>query len=382
MRSDWRYKIGTNYNLDFGVMLTSFNYIPNKIIQSNSTLENNVETIQFFENTAYISNQITFFNFIDADISLRLVNYLNKNYTDNLKLEPRINIISRISQNHSLNFSFQDVNQFAHLLYTSGAIMNNEIWVPADDNLKPSQSRQYAFGWKGTFAKGMYDTELGYYHKSLNNLSTYKEGYSNLLGDGGWRSKIENKGKGESFGIEFLLRKNKGDWTGFIGYTFSETTRQFDGINKGKKFVFDYDRPHSFAINLNRNLSKKWKGSFSWVYQTGLPYTPVIGRQYITDGPDYYVEALIYGERNSARIKDYHRLDLGFTYEKTSKKGRRELWTFSVYNAYNRSNPNAYFYDDNRNYDERENRVYKPLKLYQISFFPLIPTASYKVFFE
>jgi hypothetical protein len=381
LRSDWHYKAGMNYNLDFGAMVTSFSHIPNKIIQSNSSLEQNFELIQSFENAAYISNQITFLNIIDADIGMRFVSYLNNNY-NSVKFEPRINVNGRLNKNQSLNFSFQLVNQFAHLLYTSGVIMNNEIWVPADDRLKPSQTIQYAIGWKGTFVNGMFDAELNCYYKLLSNLSTYKEGYSNLLGDGGWRSKIENDGKGESAGFEFLLRKNKGDWSGFIGYTFSETTRQFEGINKGKKYVFDYDRPHSFAVNVNRNLSEKWHVSFSWVYQTGLPYTPVIGRQYIPDGPNYYKEALIYGERNSARMKDYHRLDLGFTYEKTTKKGRRTLWTFSIYNAYNRSNPNAYYYDDNRNYDEIENRVYKPLKMYQISFFPLIPTVSYKVFFE
>jgi hypothetical protein len=119
-----------------------------------------------------------------------------------------------------------------------------------------------------------------------------------------------------------------------------------------------------------------------WVYQTGLPFTPVIGRQYIPSEYGGFVEALIYGERNSVRMKDYHRLDLGLACEKINQHGRKVIWNFSVYNAYNQMNPNAYYYGNNSTYDDRVNGTFKPLKLYQMSFFPLIPTVSYKMFFD
>lgn len=379
--NDWQYKVSKNYDLDFGLKLSSLRHIPNKIINSNSTIDEEYEVIQSFENAIYVNNQITILNFLDANVGLRGVSFINNDFSK-LALEPRLSLTARLWRQQSLNFSYQHVNQFAHLLFTSGAIMNNEIWVPANDDLKPSQSVQYSLGWKGEYADGMFDSEVSVYYKKLNNLATYKEGYSNLLGDGGWRNKIESDGTGQSKGIEFLFRKNKGEWTGFVGYTYSETTRQFDGINRGEEYVFDYDRPHSFSFNVNKKLNEKWNANLVWVYQTGLPYTPVLGRQYVPVREGAYDEALIYGERNSARMKDYHRLDLGFSYEKTTKKGRRAIWTFSVYNAYSRSNPNAYYYDDNRSYKDIENGIYKPLKLYQISFFPIIPTVTYKVFFD
>jgi hypothetical protein len=93
---------------------------------------------------------------------------------------------------------------------------------------------------------------------------------------------------------------------------------------------------------------------------------------------------LIYGERNSRRMRAYHRLDLGLRKETLTKKGRRAQWNFSVYNAYNRKNPSAVYYSTDPNDIEvnKAGEAYEALQLYQLSFFPLIPTASYKVFFE
>ena len=382
-RSDWQYKITNNYNLDFGIKLTALNHIPNKISQSD-ILAQSYEQILSYENAVYFSNQVTLFSFIDADIGLRAVSFINNGYSK-FGIEPRINLNFHIFSAQTLNLSCQKVNQFAHLLLTNGAILKNEIWVPADENIEPSTSVQYAVGWKAGFAKGRFDTELNLYYKELNKLASYKEGYSNLLGDGGWRNKIETGGVGKSLGLEFLLRKNKGNWTGFFAYTLSKTTRQFDKINRGEEFVFDYDRPHSASINVSRKLSEKWSASASWVYQTGLPFTQVLGRQYIPDGTDGYKEVLIYGERNSATMQDYHRLDLGFTCKKINRKGLKAEWNYSVYNAYSRHNPTAYYYNThpmNIEWDSSNKSTYEPLNLYKVSFFPIIPTVSYKVYFE
>lgn len=383
LRSDWQFKVAKNYNLEFGAKLTMLNHIPNKIEDSNNPGGNDYEQIRSFENTIYINNRLTLFSFIDANIGFTGMGFINNDFTD-YNIEPRLSLNTRINNMHSLNITYQRVNQFAHLLFTSGAIMNNEIWVPSDESIPPSWSVQYSAGWKGSFAKNMFDSEINIYFKELNELATYKEGYSNLLGDGGWRNKIETGGFGESKGIEFLLRKNEGAWTGFIGYSYSKTIRKYDGINKGEEYVFDYDRPHSASINVSREFNAKWSLSASWVYQTGLPYTPVLGRHYYPDGYGNFSEILIYGERNSERMKDYHRLDLGFVCKKKTKKGRNSEWNFSVYNVYNRHNPNSYYYASEKNnyktFDYEGN--YQSLKLYQMSFFPIIPTVSYKVFFE
>ena len=129
--------------------------------------------------------------------------------------------------------------------------------------------------------------------------------------------------------------------------------------------------------------------SVVWTYQTGLPYTPAIGRQYspwFDAGieEDYNYETLIYGERNSARMRPYHRMDVSAQYHKKTKRRQNDaIWTFSIYNIYNRRNPYYYYYNSNNSdlFLNQEEFGAPPLKLYQMSFFPIIPSVSYKVFF-
>lgn len=381
-RSDWQYRISNSWQIDFGAKATQYLHIPNQITQSTQQSQPETEKVNSTDNALYFDNRLKFFNTFEADLGLRFVNYKNGSYSIN-SMEPRLSLNLNITPKHQLNFSGQRVTQFAHLLFTSGSIMNNEIWVPANEQLPASSSVQLSAGWRGSFANEMFESELNIYHKTLSDLASYKEGYSNLLGDGGWHSKIEKGGEGKSSGLELMFKKNKGLWTGFAAYTLSHTTRKFDGINRGQEYVFEYDRPHAFSINMNRKLNEKWNINLLWVYQTGLPYTPVIGRQYVQRSPGQVNEALIYGERNSARMRDYHRLDVGATYQKTTKMGRKAEWTFSVYNLYNRMNPNSYFYsstEENRMFNQSDE--YKPIKLYQMSFFPIIPSVSYRIYFE
>jgi hypothetical protein len=145
------------------------------------------------------------------------------------------------------------------------------------------------------------------------------------LGDSNWKNKITSGGNGESRGWETMLKKSKGKWTGFASYTLSKTEYQFPEINNGNPYVFEYDRPHIFNINLSTKLNEKWDFSANWTYQTGLPFTPAIGLRNTPDpfNPEIERETLIYGERNSDRMRDFHRLDLGFNYHKLTKRGNR-----------------------------------------------------------
>jgi outer membrane receptor protein involved in Fe transport len=388
LRSDWQYKLMKNWSFDFGAKATYYNHIPNKISQTGQAENSSYERMSANELSFYQNNWFKLFDVIDGDVGARLVNYNSGNFHE-LVVEPRVLLNVRISSSQTLNFTFQRMTQFSHLVFTSGSIFNNEIWIPADKNIAPSKSTQYSLGWKGSFFDGTFETEANVYYKDMNQLASYKEGYSNLMGDGSWRTKIETGGSGKAKGVELLIKKVKGDWTGFVGYTYSNTTRQYPGFNKGEEYLFDYDRPHSLSINLNRKINEKWSFSASWVFQTGLLYTPVIGRQ-LTQVPNpsdneevEYQEAFIYGERNSARMKNYHRLDLGFTLTTKTHWGRKAIWNFSVYNVYNRHNPAAYYYGYSKDGFVGYNpENYTSLKQYQISYFPIIPTVSYKVFFE
>lgn len=382
LRSDWKYKMAQNWSLDFGTKASRYEFIPSKTVLSQYNTPINYETIRPIQIDGYCSNNFSILNRLHANIGLRVLNYSLQSYSD-WSLEPRVDLNFNVTHKHTLNFTYQKTKQYSHMLITSGDIFNNEAWVPANSKIDPSRSNQLSVGWKGELPYN-FDFETNLYYKQLFDLANYKEGYSNLLGDALWRTKIETHGTGTSKGLEVLLKKTNGKWTGHVAYTLSETTRQFENINFGKKYTYEYDRPHSLAINIHRIINKKWDMNLSWIYQTGLPYTPILGRQIavVSDNNISHTEVLIYGERNSARMKNYHRLDAGFSYTKHTKNGNRAVWSFSIYNVYNRHNAVHYFYAySSKKIVHYDPENYIPLKLYQKSYFPIIPSISYKIYF-
>ena len=63
-----------------------------------------------------------------------------------------------------------------------------------------------------------------------------------------------------------LIKKNKGDLTGWIGYTLSKTTRYFEDVNQGNPFPAKYDRRHDLSITTSYQLNDKWTLSGVFVY--------------------------------------------------------------------------------------------------------------------
>jgi hypothetical protein len=293
------------------------------------------------------------------------------------------------------------VSQNAQLISNVGSLTANEIYVPSGKDIPVSYSNQFSFGYHTSFSDRMYQFEANIYYKKLTDLTTYKDGYGYSMGDIHWREKLETGGTGVAQGFEFLFRKSKGRVTGFLGYTYSKSTRQFNGINNGKTYDFEYDSPHDLAINLAFQISDKWSFGATWQYQSGLPFTPAIGRHIAMelqpDGSYFPIEVLIYGDKNSQRMRDYHRLDIAFkkkTYTKKrfregdfriKKPHRRSELTLGIHNVYARQNPYFYFYsNDNHGLGGiywHQDYGDKPIKLYQASMFSLIPMISYKVWF-
>jgi hypothetical protein len=383
-RSGWQYELLPNWTVQAGGQATLLLHSPNTMVGSTQTEIFGEPTITSTESALYFENQIKFLNIFELQAGLRGVVFANKGFS-HIGLEPRLNLDVRLNPKNRFNFSYMQSSQYSHLLFTSGEVSSNEVWVPSGTDIPNASTSQLAVGWKGNFANGMFDAETSFYHKKLSNLANYREGYTNLMGDGLWRNKVVTGGKGKAIGLEVLLRKNYGIWLGFVGYTWSHTTRQFSEINNGVEYLFEYDRPHSATVSISRKLTKKTLLTASWVYQTGLPFTPVIGRHnapYIRSfSPNDLnaYEVLLYGEHNSARMLDYHRLDLGLQYNTHTRNGYKSQWTFSIYNAYNRQNPYVYFYLEKSAMSDSQSQE---LGLYQKSYFPIIPSFSYKIFFD
>ena len=90
----------------------------------------------------------------------------------------------------------------------------------------------------------------------------------------------------------------------------------------------------------------------------------------LLEGDENFSQYFDYGEKNSFRMRPYHRLDIGCNFHKNTNWGER-TWTISIYNVYNRKNPFFIYLQE-----ERENGI-RQREARQVSLFPIIPSIRY-----
>jgi hypothetical protein len=248
-------------------------------------------------------------------------------------LEPRLGISYLVSPNVSVKASYARTLQYVHLLSFSSAGSPLEIWIPSSPCIKPQSSHQVSAGVFATLFRKDYEASVELFYKDLDNVLDFKDHPNLLLYD-----KIETElrfGTGESYGAEFLLRRNKGALTGWISYTWSRSFRTIPGVNSGQKYRSPSDRPHNVNIVLFYDISPRMEASLNWIYATGQPITLPEGRYW------FYNELIpVYTERNSYRMADYHRMDASLTIRLGNMNRRwKHSLNISVYNLYGRKNP-------------------------------------------
>ncbi|MEZ4721489.1 MAG: TonB-dependent receptor [Flavobacteriales bacterium] len=291
-------------------------------------------------------------------------------------LQPRVSSRFLINENLSIKASYAQMQQYIHLLTNATIGLPTDLWVPSTSKVKPEDSRQVALGIAQT-VRNKYEISVEGYYKTMDNLLEYKEGASYFSSGGNWEDQIEI-GRGWSYGAEFFVQKKVGKTAGWIGYTLSWTTRQFENLNFGKPFPYRYDRRHDLSIVLTQEISKKVDFAATWVYGTGNAVTLPISRYAAPDANafSYYSSDVYnYGDRNSYRMAAYHRLDFGFNFHKEKKRYTR-TWSVGAYNAYSRKNPfYLYFQDKTVFYGNGTSENSK--ELIQVSLFPIVPYVTY-----
>lgn len=289
---------------------------------------------------------------------------------DYFSLQPRISSRYLLDNGLAIKTSFASMAQYIHLLSNEGIGLPTDLWLPSTARVKPQTSWQVATGIAKTIGES-YEVSLEGYYKKMNNLIAYEDG-SGLFEFSDWQDRIVT-GRGTSYGIEAFIQKKKGRFTGWIGYTWSQSKRQFDDLNFGKEFPYKYDRRHDLSVVGIYSINEQWSLSGTWVYGTGNAVT-LGNSNYIS----LYDSGLLltgqrssfYEDRNNFRLNPYHRLDIGATYTK-KKKGWNSVWSFGAYNAYNRKNP-FFIFTDTIPLGTETRTILK-----QASLFPIIPYVTY-----
>ncbi|WP_343586340.1 TonB-dependent receptor [Flavobacterium sp.] len=286
-------------------------------------------------------------------------------------LEPRFSVSYQLNQDQSLKASYNRMAQYLQLISNTSSPTPLDVWMPSDNYIKPQLADQAALGYFRNFYNDDYSLEVETYYKKIQNRLDYIDG-ADLIANDAIEQVILN-GHMRSYGLELMLKKNKGRLNGWISYTISRSEQQTPGrtpeeigINNGKWYASAYDKTHNLAITSSYNLNEKWSFGANFALQSGQPVT-------YPNGQYQYLGIIVpsYGLRNENRLPSYNHLDISATLTPRKNKDRnwKGEWVFSIYNLYNRMN--AASINFRQNVDTGANEAVK------LSIFGIVPAVSY-----
>ncbi|MCK5825305.1 MAG: TonB-dependent receptor [Ichthyobacteriaceae bacterium] len=410
---DWNFKqhfdyyMNENNSIKFGLNVINHTFKPGDFEAETDDLSSiNIEPKYSLESSAYVSNTHKIFEKLTLNYGLRFSNFTQygpgeimywdkegnlihtKNFNKNEvvvsynRWAPRISGTFIVNDNSSIKSSYARSFQFLHMLSNSSSSSPTDTWMPSSNNIKPSESNQIALGYFRNLKDNKWEFSTEIYYKYMTNIIDYRTGAQTML-----NNEVESEllnGDGRAYGIEFLLKKKAGKFSGWISYTLSKSEKLFDEINNGAWFSAKQDRIHDFSIVGTYKFTERLSLSGTWVYFTGNAITFPAGK-FSNNG--FMVP--LYSERNGYRMPDYHRLDLGLTLKnkkykyvlnpKTGEKVKikdpfQSSWNFSLYNAYARENAYSISFQEDPDNPGHTQAV-------QIALFKIVPSISYNFSF-
>ncbi len=375
--SDFSYQLNDKHKLGFGVQAIRYQSHPENlnVIGSNDINPVRLSKEQGNEAAVYLEDDYVISPKVTLTAGLRVSGYMSTgpatvynygsdapreslNVTDSTVygsgqsiktyggLEPRLALKISTSESGSIKIGYNRMRQYISLVSNTAAAVPTARWQLSNTYIKPQISDQIAVGYFRNFTGNMFETSVEVYYKKIYNFLDYKDNAVVFL-----NRNIETailQGTGRSYGVEFLLRKNVGEYlTGWVSYTYARTfvqmQSQFDReqVNNGNWYAANYDKPHTFNLVLNYQLKKRTGFSLNYTYSTGRPITYPESK-FVYSGiivPDF-------GLRNQYRIPDYHRLDVAINLESGYRKKKKvdKSWTFAIYNLYSRNNAYSVFF--------------------------------------
>ena len=358
MYIDAEHKLSNKLSVSYGARLSTFHRLGQdelNIYENNSPLTFN-EAIGIYEKADPIGTE----NYNRSDVIESFAN-----------IEPRLAIAYQLNDNSSVKASYNRMSQYLHLLSNTNSPTPLDVWTPSGKYVKPQLLDQVAIGYFKTLKNNTFSLEVESFYKTIKNRIDYVDG-ANLIANDAIEQVILN-GEARAYGLEVLLRKNEGRFTGWLAYTLSKSEQRTPGrtpvetgINNGQWYNTAYDKTHDISLTGSYELNKKWSFSSNFIFQTGQPTTFPNGQ--------YEYNGLVipsYEARNSSRLPAYHRLDISANYSPkpdSTKKFKGE-WVFGVYNIYGRKNAASISFRENRDTGNNE--------AVRLAIFGMVPSISY-----
>ena len=296
-----KFDLGIRY--DIGTQDTSFTWNPLSL--KNTTRETSV----FLQDRWEISDKLK------VRGGIRLTDY---NLHKQFYLDPRLGLKYHFSDDIAFKANWGLYHQF---LTTANNQDENlrlvELWLGIPED-KPASISEHLIGGVEYMSPRNIFYRIELYQKTFENLLTLKQDNANEVEGTSPDSTINEfwDTRGNSNGIELLIKKSSGKFNGWIGYTYSETKYYTEPSGWHNP---NFDRTHTLNVVASYDITTDLELSTALTQSSGNPYTKILGRVYdweqslYNNSYWYPIDSYLIGEKNTERYDDYFRIDIGMT---------------------------------------------------------------------
>lgn len=292
--------------------------------------------------------------------------------------EPRIALYYETPFNLTLKAAYGRYHQFLSQLQLDRFQSGEPVfWLLADGQLfGEAAASHYIAGLQYRHGPWLLDVE-GYYKpttgitgsQALFNPYVERDSIAQQL-------QLPTNGTNVARGLDVLLQRTAGAFTGWVSYSLSSSRNRFEALNQGEPFPVDYDRRHEINAVLQFRHNK-WTFGTKWIYGSGSPYTK--------PDPENPTEVLFDTENlNAYRLPGYHRLDLSVKRNMKLKGLSGELG-LSLINVYNRTNIRSRVYrlvtEGGQNGPSQQGPAETTVQAYDLELMHFMPNVFVRVRF-
>jgi ferric enterobactin receptor len=326
-KTDLEFKTHGNNQILFGVQATKLDI--NYSFSQNDTLQIIAKSDHSTVLSAYLQDEL---KLVGGRLALKAGvrgNYFDA--TGKTYFEPRASATFKVNDQFKLKGAVGLYYQFAKQVeredITNGS---RNFWVLANNSELPvTSSKHFILGFSYEVNDYLFDVE-GYY-KDIENDTRYSLRFLPTIGRGLSAKETFFNGTGKVKGIDFLVQKKFGDYTGWVGYTLAQSDKNIAQFS-ATSFPSNFDVRHEFK-SVNIYKLGRWDLGATFFYATGKPYTSILG--------GYTVKLLDGTEKdftdpsttNGNRLPASHRLDVSAVYN----FGHGSIG-LSIYNLYGQTN--------------------------------------------
>jgi hypothetical protein len=312
------------YDMDFNAKLVACNDFDPECSTVDAEYISYRDTLKVLAHEAYAEDR---WSFAPGQALTFGLHYGSDDYLGQGRVEPRLRYDHQLTERLSTYLAAGRYSQLPRLREMIEVLGNPSLTTVKSDHYVWGLSRAIGRGWR-------WGADL--YYKNLHDVVISADQDPSA-------PNYSNGAEGRAYGAEFLVRKDITDkWYGWASLSLARSDRTRTAT--GETVDFEYDKPVLFNLVANRKLGRFWTLGFRWTYQSGGRYTPIVDLVPSSSHPE--VMEPVYGDLNSQKYPDFHRLDLRAEYTRPKSWG---YWKFyvDVLNAYDQDNVASYEYAPN-----------------------------------